>query len=157
MNKLYRLIREFEILLFSIAILSIWFIGAIGFLEALDKAGSVHDWLDALYLSAQLFVLNSGYLPDAKNISVTFEITRWAAPSILAIATIRAVLSLARDHFNKIKLKFVSGHTVVCGLGDKGYQFVSSLKHDTELKSKIVIIELDPNNTYLDDVLNQKM
>ena len=102
MQKIVRYLKELEIELFVVIVVTVWLVGTYGFITALDKAGSIRDIADALYLSLQLFFVNSGAV-DIKRFSWSFEFARWGAPLCLAVATIRAVLMLAKENTNRLR------------------------------------------------------
>jgi len=151
--KLALKIKEFELAIFAIVLLFIWIVGAIGFIHISDKPFSVYVLLDGLYFSVQLFILNSSNL-SSEHFSPWLELARWAAPTSLAFATVRAAFTLLHDHVNKFRLQFLSKHIIVCGLGQKGFQFADSLKKEGQAHQHLVIIESDANNSYIDDVKN---
>ncbi len=154
MKNVKRFISVFEVELFLIAIFLIWLIGAYGFLVALEKPGSWKDWADALYLSLQLFVINSGGI-DTKTTSLSFEFARWSAPLCLAFAAVRMVLALAKENLTRFWLRFTSDHIVFCGCGDQARTLVKqylNLKNKTHYK----IVVIDINNTAKNKVFEEE-
>jgi len=150
MQKIVRYLKELEIELFVVIVVTVWLVGTYGFITALDKAGSIRDIADALYLSLQLFFVNSGAV-DIKRFSWSFEFARWGAPLCLAVATIRAVLMLAKENTNRLRLRFIFNHVIVCGVGQKGSNLVADLL-DNHKELQVVIVEIDPANTSLDEL-----
>lgn len=107
--------------------------GTFGFLTIDDAEYKSMRFLDALYLSLQLFVLQSGYIKP--NINLLLEIARFLAPVIVAYATIKSILVLLSTNFGLFNLK---NHIIICGLSDKSFTLVNDL---SDKKFTIVIID----------------
>lgn len=143
-------IGEYEAEVFILIILTIWMIGASGFMNALELNWSLKNAADACYLSLQLFVMNSGAM-DIRQYSYELEFARWSAPLCLAAATIRTVLMLAKERKNKFRLRFMRDHVVICGLGAKGAILASDL---AKKGRPLVVIDADSSNPLREAVAN---
>lgn len=119
--------------------------GLLGFEERFDLLGEPHSLWDSAYLSIQLFVLASGGV--AGTVPWTLEVARWLAPLVFTYAAARALVSLFRDQIRLLGLRFLSGHVIVCGLGDKGMSLVRSLG---ETGRRIVVVERDAENDLIE-------
>lgn len=115
-------------------VLGIW-----GTIEALPQT----SWLQRVYLTIQLFWANQN-IPDVDPWQLAWA--RVIAPLFTLVAAATAVLAVLADRMERSRARRMHGHTVVCGLGEKGYQIVRALRagHDP-----VVVIERDAENDYL--------
>ena len=112
-----------------------WALGFVGFRHYLgtrDRPG----W-DSVYLSLQLFVLESGSVPGP--LPASLEIARLLAPLVAAYAVIAVVASIFRDEFVGLWTRFRRGHVIICGL-DRGWSLARMLRAANE---RVVVIERD--------------
>ncbi|HOJ19211.1 MAG TPA: RyR domain-containing protein [Ignavibacteriaceae bacterium] len=120
-------LKEYEWHLIGLAAILVFLIGVIGF----RSAG--RGLLDAMYLSIQLFVLQSGdVVPLVNNY---LQLARFAAPLITAYATIKSVVGLFQKNLG---LMFLKNHIVICGLSNKS---LILLRDVLSKKMKVVLIE----------------
>ncbi len=124
-----------ELFVLALLAVAVIFIGVLGFMEL------GHPVIDAIYLSVQLFVLESGAPRD--GLPVVLEIARWAAPLLVAYTTIRALLLLSRNTMQSMKLRSYRKHVVICGLGQKGARLAEGY---LENHKKVVAIEMNEQN-----------
>ncbi len=123
--------------LFTVAVVLGW----IGFdqnLAALNQPGS---FLDKLYLSLQLFVLQSGAV--APPVPWQLEVARYLAPAATAYATVSAVVAVLDERIAAIRSRRAADHVVVCGLGRLGVLVAKGLHGAGHA---VVAIEADPQN-----------
>lgn len=99
---------------------------------------------DLLYQAVQLFVLQLQVLPD--KTPWTLDVARWSAAAVSFYAVLRAGSVLFAGEFERLRLRRLSGHVVVCGLGRKGYQLALDFLSRGE---RVVIIEKDEENDSL--------
>jgi voltage-gated potassium channel Kch len=116
-------------------------LGTVGFGQRSNRLGEAHSVRDSMYRSVQLFVLESGGVADP--VPWSLEVARVAAPLVLAYAAAWALVALFRDQARILGLRFLSGHVIVCGLGDKGFSLVRALSDDHR---RIVVVERDAEN-----------
>ncbi|TWU04695.1 NAD(P)-binding protein [Stieleria varia] len=116
-------------LLLAIAILFL------GFISATDHS--------AVMTAVHTFKLNLQDVP--KNSCGTLGLG--CAVILWTVLLIELNFVLLSDAIQAGQLRWVRNHVIICGLGDVGMQLVRQLHH----KKKIVVIEKDPHNTYLDD------
>ena len=101
--------------------------------------------LDRIYLTLQLFTLESG-MADGSDINVSLQLARFFAAIAAAWTLLRTIGS---DFIDLAKLQWaglVGGHIVVCGLGQTGSLLVETL---TRRGVQVVAIEKDPNGPYI--------
>lgn len=102
--------------LFAVLALVLGFIGWTGYYDA--RPETTQSFWDILYQDVQLFFLQSGYVPGP--MPVTLEIARFLAFGVAAFAAVKGVAVLARDQVAAVRRRFLRGHTVIVGLGEKG-------------------------------------
>ena len=100
-----------------------------------------------LYYTLQLFTLESGdrfYENGVQPLWVilTFNLARFLAVATLVVTIVLAILSVLKYKFYMLKVRWMKGHTILCGLGGVGEAFAESFKD----KHKLVIIEKDTTN-----------
>ena len=99
---------------------------------------------DAVYASMQLFfgtTMAETHLPPTLNIArfLAFIVTGWAG--------ITALGALVGDRVRQLRIPWMRGHVVVCGLGYVGSLFV---RHLLACGFRAVVIEADANNPHID-------
>jgi voltage-gated potassium channel Kch len=120
-------------------------LGFVGFSKFLALSGKTWTPLDIVYLTLQLFTLESGALSG--NIPWELEIARFLAPAVAAFAAFKALTIIFREQLQLIRVKFFRNHVVICGLGRKGMLLVQRFRSMSE---KVVVIELDEGNDLVD-------
>jgi voltage-gated potassium channel Kch len=130
-----RELRYTELTILSLLAIGITVLGALGF----SFLG--HTPLDSLYLSIQLFVLESGAPRD--GVPAALEIARWCAPLFVAYTAIRTLLLLSRNTTQMLKLHTFKGHVVICGLGQKGARLAEGF---LQSQRRVVAIERNEQN-----------
>jgi hypothetical protein len=129
----------------ALAICSV-FLGTIGFLEE-DIITNRKNIFDAIYLSLQLFVLQSGFFENIEKINLPLQITRFVSPAILAYATIRSIFYLISED---VGLFFLKDHIIICGMSEKSKALLDDILGNGK---KVVVID---NNAKAFDLLNLK-
>lgn len=124
--------------------LAAFVLGLVGFEQRSDLLGEPHSLRDSIYRSVQLFVLESGGV--AGEVPWTLEVARLLAPLVFAYTAARALMALFRDQIRLLILRFLPGHVIVCGLGDKGLSAVRSL---SRANRRVVVIERDAESDYV--------
>lgn len=98
--------------------------------------------LDELYLSVQLYILQSGALDG--ELPWQLELARWLAPAVTVYTATKALLVIFREQIDSVRLfLFYRKHSIVCGLGRKGYLLVRSLR---AAGRRVVVVESDEQN-----------
>ncbi|MGO9252243.1 MAG: NAD-binding protein [Mycobacterium sp.] len=118
-------------------------LGCIGSWHFLPKAyPQTHtNFIDAAYLSLKGFVINSTEVPGAPW---QLDVSRYVAPVVTGWAGISALGLLFRDRVQQLKIPWMRGHVVICGLGEHvGIEF---LRHLREARIRAVVVELNADN-----------
>ena len=119
-------------------------LGTFGFHQHAIMHDSPIDWLSSLYLSLQLFVMNSGGV--AGPIPMTLEISRFLAPSLTAGGIFIALWEPLNQNYVLFRIRFWKDHIVVCGLSKKAELLIlDHLKHKTD---KVNIVVIEPNTEH---------
>lgn len=116
-------------------------LGTWGFRQCLPAPESSRPWPDCLYLSLQLFILESG-MPDCA-FDWTLQLARFLAPLLLGYTTVRAVWALLQEQVSLWCLRRWQKHAVVCGLGVKGRRLTQELR---QRGHRVVVLEADETN-----------
>jgi TrkA-N domain/RyR domain len=116
-------------------------LGWIGFGRSMTALGQPGTFLDQLYLSLQLFVLQSGAVPPP--VPWQLDVARFLAPTVTAYATLSAVATVFGEQVSGMRARMSSGHVVVCGLGRLGALLAKALR---AAGYAVVAMESDPQN-----------
>lgn len=130
--------------LLPLLILATLLLGTIGFYQYSIVNGSKPDWFSSLYLSLQLFVLNSGGVPG--TIPMTLEISRFLAPALTAGGIFLAIWEPLHQNFLLFKVRFWKDHVVVCGLSKKAELLIFDFLHNQDESYNVVLIEPNENH-----------
>ena len=103
-----------------------------------------------LYYTLQLFTLESGdrfYEHGAQPLwtVITFNSARFLAVVTLVVTIVLAILSVLRRKYFMSKVRHMTDHTILCGLGGIGKAFAEKFPE----KEKLVIIEKEASNENL--------
>lgn len=140
-----RFLRGFQWPLLAIAAVLASGLGFVGFTEFFRTIGESRSPWDVLYLTIQLFTLESGSVSGP--IPWQLQVARLLAPGVAGFAAIVALTVLFREHFDGFRTRFFRNHTVICALGRKGFLLAKSLR---ERGDQVVIIEEDAENDLID-------
>jgi hypothetical protein len=94
-------------------------LGYVGFAKCAAATGVALSPPDILYLTLQLATLESGAVSGP--VGWELEVARWLVPTVTAYTAILAAAVLFRKQLQMVKLWFIRGHVVICGLGEKGH------------------------------------
>lgn len=131
--------------LFGIAVITALVLGIAGFHLYYEATGDSRSFSDLFYLSLQLFTLESGSVPDS-GAPWQLEVARLLSPATTGIAVTLALATVLREELRELRLRFRSGHVVVCGLDVSGARLVRALLDDGH---RVVAITPDPVNPML--------
>ncbi|WP_231987404.1 NAD-binding protein [Mycobacterium sp. E2238] len=95
---------------------------------------------DIVFWSFKLFTAST---PVDDHLPVTLDIARFLAPLVAGFAGLSGLASLFRDRVQQMRVPLMSGHVVLCGLGDVGSAF---LHHLREAGDRVVVIDSDAAN-----------
>jgi hypothetical protein len=124
-------------------------LGFVGFRSYLG-AGTRTDW-DFLYLSLQLFILESGDVTGPAPTSL--EVARWLAPVVAAYTVTGLVASIFRDEVAGLRARYRRNHVIVCGL-EAGWALTRMLRTRNE---RVVVIERDPAHPRIQTCRRQRI
>jgi hypothetical protein len=130
--------------LFPLLILATLLLGTIGFYQYSIANDTPPDWFSSLYLSLQLFVLNSGGVPG--TIPLTLEISRFLAPALTAGGIFLAIWRPLHQNWLLFKIRFWKDHVVVCGLSKKAELLIFDFLQQRDEKYKIILIETNEDH-----------
>ncbi len=116
-------------------------LGFAGFQEHVRATGQQQSQWDVIYLTVQLFLMESGAVDGVVNWKL--QVARFLAPITTIYAVIQTVVALFAVQTQRVWLWLRGGHIVVCGLGRKGVRLVEQLRSD---RWRVVVIENDPDN-----------
>ncbi len=132
--------RQTRWVLFGLLVAGSFVLGYAGFAVYFERDS--RSITDLLYLSMQLFVLESGSVPTA-GAPWQLEVARWLAPATTATALLAGLMIVLREEIASLRLRFRKNHTVICGLGEKGSRLAEALLDDGW---DVVGIEIDPSS-----------
>lgn len=142
LRRLLALLRDHEPRLVVAWVVLTLALGVVGLREYLDEPRFGAS--DLLYQSVQLFVLQLQVLPG--KTPWTLDVTRWSAAAVSFYAVLRAGSVLFAGELDRWRLRRLTGHVVVCGLGRKGLQLALDFLARGD---RVVIIEKDEENDHL--------
>jgi hypothetical protein len=117
------------------------YLGVIGFEKHFTAFGEQRSILDNLYLSLQLFLLESGAVSGP--IAWELEVARLLAPLVAAYTATQALAVLFKNQLRQFRVRFISDHVVICGLGKMG-AYLTKTFHERGFK--VIVIEKDAGN-----------
>jgi hypothetical protein len=120
------------------------YLGYVGFAKHFAALGEARSPLDLLYLTLQLFPLQSGAV--APPLSWQLQAARLLAPAITAYTVVRALATLFYEQLQSLRLRFMHDHVVICGLGRMGLLLTRGF---LERGEHVVVIERDDANDYI--------
>jgi len=118
-------------------------LGYCGFAEYRRATGQPTTVWHTLYLSFQLFTLESGSVGEPQAVPWTLEVARLLAPAVMAYTVFQAVVAIFAEQFELLRLWRARDHVVVCGLGRKGLLLTRGFSARGDF---VVVIESDEGN-----------
>ena len=138
MRRMRRSIQWPVVGAFALAAFLLGFVGFSRFFSALGEPRS--PW-DVLYLTLQLFVLESGSVWGP--VPWELQVGRLLAPAVAGYAAVGALALLFREQFHRLRGRFFRRHVIICALGRKGFLLTKSLRARGE---RVIVIEEDAEN-----------
>ena len=120
-------------------------LGYIGFWKYTRAIGAAHSPTDLLYLTIQLTTIESCAVSGP--VGWELEVARLLVPILTAYTAVLAAAVLFRKQLQLVRLWYLRGHVVICGLGEKGTLLACSLR---QRSLNVVAIEKDESNTDID-------
>jgi TrkA family protein/RyR domain-containing protein len=110
--------RDVQWIAIGIGALAALVLGILGVERYLDDTGESHSAADTVYRALALFGFEGGALGPA--LPWQLEVARILAPLVAVYAAVSAVATLLREQLQLARLRTMSKHVVVCGLGARG-------------------------------------
>ena len=142
-SYLKRFLKEYHWLLIGMLWIAAYILGYIGSVKQFAATGESRSFWDPFYRPLQLFLMDDSMVVLGPVMSWELEVARFLAPAVAAYTALVALLTLFRDQIKIFRLRFVRGHTVICGLGQKGLQLVKDFNNHGD---QVVVIEVDEDN-----------
>lgn len=142
MRRLWRMFRWPFLAL--TAVLAVGF-GFVGFTEFFQTVGEPRSSWDVIYLTIQLFTLESGSIWGP--VPWQLQVARLLAPVVAGFAALGALAVLFRERLDHTRARFFRNHTVICALGRKGLLLAKSLRQRGD---QVIIVEEDAENNLID-------
>lgn len=98
--------------------------------------------LSPLYHAAQMLMLHTPHFDHGVNAWI--EAGRWFGAATLALGTVALFWRRLGREFRLFQLSRWVGHTVICGLGAKGFEIVRCLKHRNR-NARVVVLDPQPD------------
>jgi voltage-gated potassium channel Kch len=133
--------RRFQLPALAALALIATVMGMAGFAQYEHSIGKAVHLTDSLYLSLQLFTLNSGAVEGP--VPWLLQISRFLAPFITFIAVAEALIGIFRGELRALRLSRNKGHVVICGVGRKAAALVRDCRRE---HNRIVVIDPDPES-----------
>jgi hypothetical protein len=143
-RRLRRIWQDYQWPIVVILLLGSLALGYVGFYRYAAATGRALAPPDILYLTLQLAVFESGAVSGP--VSWELEVARWLVPAVTAYTAVLAAASLFRKQLQLIRLRFLRGHVVICGLGEKGSRLADGFCRSGY---RVVAIEQDENNPHV--------
>ena len=131
----------------GVAFVVVSVLGVIGFTRSQQYQGALEPLATRLYLSLQLFVLQSGAVTGP--VPWQLEVARFTAPVVAGYTILQTLAAVFHEQVAALRLRAVRDHFVVAGLGRKGWVLVQGLLRGGE---QVVVIEADGSTPELDAV-----
>jgi hypothetical protein len=123
-------------------------LGYLGFAREVARSAEEETWsvLGTLYSALQLFPLESGGNMGSGPLVWQLELARWLAPLVAAFTAMEALALIFYDHVQRLRLRRVRGHVIICGLGQKGLLLSRAFR---EQGHQVVVIDENEANELL--------
>jgi hypothetical protein len=137
------LLAQYQWWILGVAGVAAFVLGYIGSWQFLtEEYPKAHmNFSDPAYLSLKNFLMESTEKP---GLPWQLDVARYFAPVVAGWATISALGLLFRDRVQQLKIPWMRGHVVICGLGEHvGIVFLRRLR---EARIRAVVVELKRDN-----------
>ncbi len=116
-------------------------LGCIGFARNSAFTGLRRSLWDLLYLSLQLFLLESGSVDPP--VGWELNIARFLAPFVSGYTAVQALAVIFREQVQSLRARMLKDHVIVCGLGGTGILLAEGYQ---DQGFRVVAIEKDAEN-----------
>jgi len=140
-----KFLRKHQWKLIVVLFIICFILGYIGFKKYTRNLNSDYSFTDLVYLTLQLATMESGSV--SRPVSWELEVARFVTPLLAAYTAVVAVAAIFRKQIDLLRMRMLRGHTIICGLGEKGWLLASELRQSGE---DVVVIESDPSNPHIE-------
>lgn len=151
-NYVAELWFDYRFLVFAIICILSFYLGYAGLKKYYAASGEKQSVFDIVYLTLQLFVMQSGAPTGAKPWEL--EMARFLAPAVTLLTAAEAMFVIFYEKIQRFFLKFMDDHIIICGLGRKGWLMAREFVDRGE---RVLVIEEDENNSLLEPCRNLGM
>jgi len=148
--------KVFNNLTLWVLILILWifflYLGYSGWAQYESMNHQANDIALNIYLTAQLVSMNSGAL--AQPIPLGLAIARFGLPLLTLLTAVQAFIGIFREQARTIRLAFLRGHVIICGLSRKGLLLANRFHQQG---TQVVVIEQDEDNPWIEVCREQGM
>jgi hypothetical protein len=116
-------------------------LGIIGYVQYQQTANQEVSYGNALYHTAQLFMLHTPHFE--RRVPLTLEVARWLAPMTLLFGLFEFARGILRQETSYHTLSRLEGHTIICGLGQKGCELVRRFCREQKTAGKQAVVAID--------------
>ncbi len=155
-----QVIKRYEWYLLGACAVLLTVAGTIGFYRTDAGAGDV---LKSLYLSIQLFILESGAVEDDVAFFSLLNVARWLSPLLLATTAIKTALSFVADDLYRIRMIRLRDHIVFLGYNDSLAPMIDNFSR-VHMKTpsggqhnKILVVTEHPGNAWITSLKTSKV
>lgn len=134
-------LKEYRWMIVAGMWLSAGLLGFIGFTKYYQSIGESASRQDILYLTLQLFAMESGSVTGP--LSWELEAARLLAPAATLYTAIQALAVVFREQYRRLIVRFYKNHVIICGLGKSGFWLAKAFSARGD---EVVGIEVSPDN-----------
>ena len=138
-----------EIAFISAAVCAVGYIGFDGLNDYYNvRNGKNYSGASLFYETLQLFTLQFSFVDPPKSadgvaLGMKLEFARFAAPLMSSYAVVRALMEIFAERLRAMRVLFLRGHVVICGLSRKGFALVKDFR---QRGISVVMVEWDAEN-----------
>jgi hypothetical protein len=140
-EKFAQWMADYRLPLAAVMLVAALILGYIGNYKYLAATGESNSIWDISYYTIRL--LNPAALPLQGPVNIELQIARLLAAVAAFYITIEALLSIFRDQVQALRVRGMKGHTIICGMGQKGVLLADKYRTQGE---QVVVIENDEEN-----------
>jgi Trk K+ transport system NAD-binding subunit len=118
-------------------------LGFWGWMKHFRDLGEPRTYQDVLYLTLQLFTVESGAV---SQVNWQLDIARFLAPASTLYAAITALALVFRDELQMVRVRMLRDHVVICGLGRRGLLLAENF---LDRGIPVVAIERDTDSDWI--------
>jgi hypothetical protein len=142
-QNLRSFLSENQWLLIGIAWVVTYALCWVGIVKQFRAAEEVRSFWDPFYRSFQLFFFDDSMVVAGVIHNWQLEIARFLAPAVATYTAFTALYELFHDQVERVRLRMMRRHVVICGVGNKGMGLVNDYR---EQSLPVVAIEIDDEN-----------